>query len=87
MSVGDIIWLGDGTIYKKCQVRGTDYTCSRSCQAEGAGRDGRQVRLPEEMVLGRIGTVDWRKDVYGKFPAEGLLLAHLGNTLVFREKR
>lgn len=56
-----------------------------SRQEELGGAEGGQGFL--EMGVGRTGTVEWRRSARGKFQAEGLALAHLGNTPVFKEER
>lgn len=38
------------------------------------------------MGEGRTGTVVWQRAAGGEFQAESLVLAHLGNTPVFKER-
>lgn len=76
-------------MYNKCQGSGTAYTCSRSfgVGAGAAGWGGRPVTLPRDVGVGRTRTVEWRRSARGKFQAEGLALAHLGNAPVFFRRK
>ena len=57
-------------MYKKGRISGTDYMCSGSFQARGAGWRRRQVRLPGEMGVGRIGTAEEERSMW-RIPSKG----------------
>lgn len=79
-------WLGDGAMYKEGRISGTDYMCSGSFQARGAGWHGRQVRLPAELGVGKTGTAEEERCMQ-RIPSEGPgAVAHLGNAFVFQEE-
>lgn len=80
------MWLGDGTTPKGYQIGSTDCMCSRSFRARGAWLGRRPVSFLGETDLGRTGTAEWRRGPRGEFQAEGLVLAHLENTPVFKEE-
>lgn len=74
-------------MYKEGQISGTDYMCSGSFQARGAGWPRRQVRLPAELGMGRIGTAEEERCMQ-RIPSKGPgAVAHLGNASVFQEER